>query len=148
MRPDEEAHRISVDVADDDPYSPDVTIGRVVRAGKWESMIPNPTGGETDSGSTGDATSGETSGAATGTGGSDSLTGGDSDTPTGGGSDTPATQNGPGGETTDTAGTGGSGSDTVGSTDEGGCACRSQDPGAGASLRALALLGLRRRRRA
>lgn len=149
VMPDEEAHRISVVISDDDPHSPDVTIGKVIRAKKWESMIPDPTGGETEgettNGGTSDATGDATGdGVTTGSGGGDSVTGGDSDTPTGGGPDSPTSQGGG----SDGGAGGGSTGDTAGSAGEGGgCGCRSQESGVGGSLLVLGLLGLRRRRR-
>lgn len=129
MMPDEEAHRIAAVIADDDPYTPDVRIGRVIRASKWA-----PSAGET----TGDPTTGDDD-----TG--DAPTGGDS----GSGGDSP-TSAGPGpGEETGGATTGGgteSASATAGESEgEGGCGCRSD--ARGTSWLALLLLAWRRRRR-
>lgn len=147
MMPDEEAHWISLVVADDDPYSPDIRVGRVIRAKKWESMVPDDTtGGDTETGGGTDPTDGgETTG---GTGGSASESG----EPTGGGSDGSATggtagTDGATGGSAGTEGSGGSdgGSATGGSNTEGGCGCNS-GPGSGGLL-ALVLLGWRRRRR-
>ena len=139
MMPDEQAHRVAVVIADNDPYSPDVTLTKVVRAGKWESM-----GGDT----TGETSGDPTEGGETGTGGGPGSEGGEgASAPTEGtgGSDgvTSTGETGTGG--TGTGGTG-SGSDTAGTDGGSGCGCRSDAPG-GAALLALALLGVRRRRR-
>ena len=140
VMPDEEAHRISVVVADDDAYSPDARMTWVVRAAKWESMVPDPTGDPTGSGTTDDPTGSGT----TGTGAGTTEEGDESDTPTSGG----------GGATGDTTtDDGGLSSDGAGATGEvatgegGGCGCNGGGAGAGSML-ALALLGRRRRRAA
>jgi hypothetical protein len=144
VMPDEEAHWISLVVADDDPYSPDIRVGRVIRAKKWESMVPDDTtGGDSDTTGGTDPTGGSE-----GTGGTGGGTS-DSGEPTGGGSDGSATGGSATGGSagtdgsTDSAGTGG-GSATGGSNTEGGCGCNS-GPGGGGLL-ALLLLGWRRRR--
>lgn len=157
--PDEEAHRISITIADDDPYSPDVTIGRVIRAGKWESMAGDTTGGTDSGGTDSDGTdSGGTDSGGTDTGGGDTTGGtGGTDSPTSGGGDSNSgadtegpTSGGAGGSAgTSGADTSGGAGDTGGSQGEGGgCGCRNDAGSQGPWLLALALLGVVRRRKA
>lgn len=133
--PDDQAHWVRAVVSDDDPYSPDAQITKVIRAKKWESMIEDTTGdassgGSTDSNGTGSATEG-----GSGSGGGTSPTGGE---PTGGG----------GGGSSGSGGSGASasGGATGGSGSESGCACQSGAPQGGAGLLLLTLLALPRRR--
>jgi hypothetical protein len=140
MMPDEQAHTITVTVADDDPYSPDARMTRVIRAGKWEGMVPDPT---TDTDSTSDS---DTSAGTEGTGDSGADPTGDEPTggqPTGGGPTGGPGPTAPGGtDTDDTAG----GDTAMAGGGEGGCGC-DQRGGAPLSLLALALVAWPRRRR-
>jgi MYXO-CTERM domain-containing protein len=146
MMPDEEAHWISVVVADDDPYSPDARMTRVVRAGKWEGMVPDTTtsdsnsDADTDPGTTTDSSTGDTSASD-----SQSPTSGlDPDTgavPTGGSDASPTSG------VDATSGSGTTAQDTTPADgDTSGCACRSA--AAPSALWLLALLVVPRRRRA
>jgi len=171
MMPDEAPHRVTVTVADDDPYSPDATALRIVRASKWESgggsstdtesdadtSSTDPSAGDTDP-TGGDETDPSAGTHAThgthGTHGDTGDTGGDAG-PTSGESDSAGSATaGSATAGSATAGTGGAtdpedASATAGGDgDASGCACaQSRDPAVPwLGLGALGLLFRRRRR--
>jgi MYXO-CTERM domain-containing protein len=170
--PDEAPHKVLVTVADDDPYSPDASALRIVRASKWEpgGGVDTDTDTDTDTGSGTDTdTSGGTDSTSSGSGGETSAgSSGDTDGSSGssgssggsGGTDGSGGSTGSGGSagSAGSAGTGGatdsegtSATDSAGGdNDAAGCAC-AHSPDTEApwfGLGGLGLLLLRRRGRA